>query len=99
MTAPDADGMVHIDASTFQRQLGSLAEVIAQKLQREAPKVIPAPKFVAVDLFVLMRKAIQTYDLLFYLNADERRQGDCYWRSAYSVTAFSLIRTMIVKGA
>jgi hypothetical protein len=70
-----------------------LAEVLAQKLYREAPKVIPAPKFVALDLFVVIRKAMWTYDLLFYLNADERRKGDCYWRSAYSVTALSLIGT------
>jgi hypothetical protein len=57
--------------------------------------VIPAPKFVAVDLFVLARKAMWTYDLLFYLNADERRENDCNWRPAYSITALSLVRTMI----
>ncbi|ABF42955.1 hypothetical protein Acid345_3955 [Candidatus Koribacter versatilis Ellin345] len=95
MTASASDGLVHLDASTFQKPLGQLAEVLAQKLHREAPKLLPAPTFVAVDLFVLMRKAMRTYDLLFYLNADERRNSDCYWRSAYSVLALSLIRTMI----
>ena len=88
MATSESDGLVHIDASMFQKPLGSLAEVLAQKLYREAPKVIPASKFVAVDLFVLMGKAMWTYSLLFYLNADERRDGDWYWKPAYSVTAF-----------
>jgi len=35
------------------------------------------------------------YDLLFYLNADDRRKMDCYWRSAYTVVALPLIRNMI----
>jgi len=87
--------LVHIDASTFQKPLGQLAEVLAQKLHREAPKMLLAPKFVAIDLFVLTRKAMRTYDLLFYLNADERQQNDCYWKPVYSIAALSLIRTMI----
>ena len=85
----------HIDASTFQKPLIELAEVLAQKLRREAPKLLSAPNYVAVDLHVLMRQAMNTYDLLFYLNADERRQTDCYWRIAYSVVTFPLIRNMI----
>jgi hypothetical protein len=73
----------HLDASTFQRPLGLLAEVLAQKVRREAPKLLRAPLFVAADLHVLIRQTMHTYDLLFYLNADERRQSDCYWRTAY----------------
>jgi len=75
----DSDGEVHIDDSTFQRPLEELAEVLAQKVKREAPKLIPAPAYVAIDLHVLIRQAIYTYNLLFYLNADERRQTDCHW--------------------
>jgi len=95
MEENSSENSASLDASIFQTQLGRLAEVLAQKLYREAPKMIPAPYFVAVDLFVLLRKAIYTYDLLFYLNADERQKGDCYWRSAYSITALPLVRGMI----
>jgi hypothetical protein len=90
---PDED--VHLDASTFQRPLEQLAEVLAQKVKREGPKMLPAPAYVAVDLHVLVRQAIYTYNLLFYLNADERRQNDCYWRNAYSIVTLPLIRNMI----
>ncbi len=58
-------------------QLGQLAEVLAQKLKREATKNLG---YVAVDLHVLIRYAIWTYNLLFYLNADERRETDTHWR-------------------
>ena len=84
-----------LDASTFQRPLGQLAEVLAQKVKREVPKILSAPEFVAVDLHLLVRQAIYTYDFLFYLNADERREEDCYWRNTYTVVALPLIRNMI----
>lgn len=84
-----------INAELFQRPLGELAEVLAQKVKREAPALLRAPNFVSADLHVLIRQAMRTYDLLFYLNADERRKEDCYWRPVYSIVALPLIRTMI----
>ncbi len=89
------DSDVHVDASTFQKPLIQLAEVLAQKVKREAPPVLGAPPFVAVDLHVLMRQTMSTYDLLFYLNADERRSTDCYWRNTYGVVVLPLVRNMI----
>ncbi len=87
--------IIDIDASTFQKPLGQIAEVLSQKVKREAPGLLAAPGFVAFDLHVLIRQAQHTYDLVFYLNADERRQGDCHWKAAYSVVAFPLVRNMI----
>jgi hypothetical protein len=84
-----------LDAGTFQDQLGQLAEVLAQKVLREAPKMLDAPDYVPVDMHVLIRQAIYTYALLFYLNADERRTKDCHWKLAYSVVALPLVRSMI----
>jgi len=84
----------HLDASTFQKPLAQLAEVLAQKLRREAHKLV-SPVFVAVDLHVLTRQAMRTYDLLFYLNADERRETDCHWRNVYTIVTLPLIRNMI----
>lgn len=84
-----------ISASTFQKPLKQLAEVLAQKVKREAPGRLSAPRFVCVDLHVLIRQAMYTYDLLFYLNADERRDTDPYWRNAYTIVALPLVRNMI----
>jgi hypothetical protein len=95
MTQLEEDVEYQLDASTFQKPLGQLAEVLAQKVKREAPKLLSAPKFVAVDLHVLIRQAMHTYDLLFYINADERRETDCYWRNVYTIVTLPLIRNMI----
>lgn len=89
------ENMVNVDAKTFQKPLGELAEVLAQKVKREAPALLPGPEFVAVDIHVLIRQAMRTYDLLFYLNADERRETDCYWRAEYTIIGLPLIRNMI----
>lgn len=85
-----------LDASTFQRQLETLAEVLAQKLRREAPKLLGAtPAYVSVDLHVMLRQMIYIYNLFFYVNADERVENDPHYRKQYSVVMLSLIRNMI----
>src|SRR5712692_4539041 len=85
-----------LDASTFQRQLETLAEVLAQKLRREAPKLLGAtPGYVPIDLHVMLRQMIYTYNLFFYLNADERVENDPHYRKQYSVVMLSLIRNTI----
>jgi hypothetical protein len=94
MAAPEKD-FYNLDASTFQEPLVKLAEVLAQKVKREAPRLLAAPSFVSVDLHVLIRQSMYTYNTLFYLNADERRKTDPFWRTAYSVVTLPLIRNMI----
>jgi hypothetical protein len=89
------DAEIVIDAATFQKPLGQLAETLAQKVKREAPSLLPSHPFIATDLHVMVRQAMNTYDLLFYVNADERRDGDCYWRPAYTMVMLPLIRGMI----
>lgn len=85
-----------IDATTFQRQLETLAEVLAQKLRREAPKLLGAtPGYVSLDLHVMLRQMIYTYNLFFYLNADERTEKDHHYRKQYSIVMLPLIRNMI----
>lgn len=54
----DQGADVHVDAATFQKPLIQLAEVLAQKVKREAPRILRAPPFVSVDLHVLMRQAM-----------------------------------------
>lgn len=83
-----------IDAATFQDQLIKLSEVLTQKVKREGVGA-GVPEWVLHDLFVLMRLAQQCFVYLSYMNADERREGDVYWREQYSVLALSSIRTLI----
>jgi hypothetical protein len=80
-----------IDASLFQEKLGKLAEVIAQKVRREAPKMVAGPPYITADMHVMLRQAIYTYHLMFFLNADDNP----YRKTQYSVIAFPLIRSMI----
>ncbi len=86
--------LIAIDAATFQEQLIKLSEVLTQKVKREGVGA-GVPEWVLHDLFVLMRLAQQCYLYLSYMNADERREGDVYWREQYSVLALSSIRTLI----
>jgi hypothetical protein len=90
-----SDDAISINASTFQKPLKQLAEVLAQKVKREAPALLSAPKFVAVDLHVLIRQAMYTYDLLFYINADDRRDADPDWKGVYTIVTLPLVRNMM----
>ncbi len=84
-------GDTAIDASIFQKPLRKLAEVIAQKVKREAP----VPQFTREDLHVLVRGAMWTYNFMFYLHADARLETDCDWKQSYTVVAMPLVRNMI----
>ena len=84
-----------LDASTFQKPLKRVAEVLAQKVKREAPAHLSAPPWVSEDLHILIRQTMCTYDLLFYLNADKRREADTDWRNYYTIVALPLVRNMI----
>ena len=89
---PDQDdNSVYIDATLFQEQLGKLAEVIAQKVRREAPGMVAGPPYITEDMHVMLRQAIYTYHLIFFLSAEDNP----YRKNQYSVVAFPLIRSMI----
>jgi hypothetical protein len=87
--------IVRIDAKTYQEQLGKLAATMVELLMREGQEYIPGPKYVAGDLATMLRYGASVYNLLNYLNADERRKGDCYWYVRYGVTGMSLVRSLI----
>jgi hypothetical protein len=87
--------VVEIDASTYQETLRKLSEVIAQKLHREAFCNQNVPGYVRLDLFVLMRQAMWTCDLLYFVNADERRKDDPYWQPQYTIVTAPLVRSII----
>lgn len=85
---------VELDARTFQRPLGELTNTLSLKVEREGVKLLK-PSFAAIDIYVMLRQALRTYDLYFYLNADERRANDVDWRVGYSAAILPLIRCMI----
>ena len=91
---PDAEQVIRIDAKTFQEALGKLAATMVQKVFREGHQHIAGPQYVREDIATLVRYGASVYNLLNYLNADERRNGDCYWYVRYGVTAMSLVRAL-----
>lgn len=83
----------NIDATKFQRQLGELATTLAYKVQREGfPRI--RSRMATEDIYVLVRQAQRTYDLFFYLNAEEHRK-EPFWHAYYTFVALPLIRSMI----
>jgi hypothetical protein len=86
---------IDIDARTFQKQLGELANTVGLKVEREGPKLLGAAGFVAIDIYVMIRQALTIYDLLFFLNADERRNSDINWKVSYSAAVLPLVRCVI----
>jgi hypothetical protein len=85
---------VEINAQTFQRQLGELTNVISLKVEREGVRRLK-PNFAAIDIYMMLRQALRTYDLYFFINADDRRENDVDWRVGYSAAILPLIRCMI----
>jgi hypothetical protein len=90
----DPNDLPKFDAGTYQKPLGALAEVLALKLSREATKLI-RPAYAAIDMHVMLRVAMRVYDLLHYINADERREKDTDWRLTYTISSLPLVRNMI----
>lgn len=86
---------VRVNFENIQGPLKCLAETIAQKMYREVPNLIAAPAYLGPTLFTMIRQAMYTYDLLFYLHADERRENDCHWKPAYTFSSAPLVRSLI----
>jgi len=86
---------VRIDARKFQEPLGRLAATMVEKVFREGRTHIAGPAYAGEDIAALLRYAASIYNLLNYLNADERRKEDCDWHSRYGVTGMTLVRSLI----
>jgi len=82
-----------VDATKFQVQLGELTTTVAYKVQREGIKLIGSRTAVE-DIYVMLRMAQRTYDLFFYLNAEEHRKSP-HWRAYYTFVVLPVIRSMI----
>ena len=83
-----------IDAGSFQRQIESLAVTLINKVEREGLATIRTPEYVVTDIGVLIRKAIYTYDALYFLNTDGI-SSHTGWRLGYSFAVLPVLRTMI----
>lgn len=91
----DATSVVRVDASSFQHDLASLAQTTVEKVFREGVSQSGWPPFVSEDIATMLRYSRSVYNLMFYLNADERRRDDPNWSIQYGVSAISLIRSLI----
>src|SRR5260370_35541373 len=86
---------IRVDAKTFQEPLRRLTEAMVQKVFREGGTQLSDPPYVAEDIAMMLRYSLSVYDLLFYLNADVRRNNDVDWSVRYGVTGMSLVRSLI----
>ena len=84
---PEPTAQVRVNAKEFQEPLEKLANTLVQTLMREGHKYIAAPPTVPDDIAFMVRHSVSIYRLLFYLNADVRRQTDTDWNERYGVTA------------
>jgi len=91
----NATKVVRVDASSFQHDLAWLAQTIVEKVFREGVSQNGWPPFVSEDIATMLRYARSVYNLMFYLNADERRRDDPDWTIQYGVSAISLVRSLI----
>ena len=86
---------IRVDAKTFQEPLSQLVQTMVEKVFREGAAKGGWLPHVSEDVSMLLRYSLSIYHLLYYLNADSRRQNDCGWRVEYGVTAMSLVRSLI----
>ncbi len=82
-----------VDASFFG-PLARLARTMKHLVVREGSSRFPSST-VSADIAVMLNQLIVTFDLLCFLNADERRDNDPDYRLSYSFVALPLIRTLI----
>jgi hypothetical protein len=87
-------GLFVIDASTFQKPLEELAITMTHVVEREGPQILPH-RFLNQDVMMILRQMTYTYNLLCYLNADEKRDDDLGYRQGYSFVVLPLVRSMI----
>jgi hypothetical protein len=83
-----------VDASKFAKQLAKLAETITYVVEREGPLKVPHSPIPA-DTAIILRQLVYTYNLILFLNADERRDNDSNYHQPYSFVILPLVRTMI----
>jgi hypothetical protein len=92
---PPSDNLIRVDAKSFQEPLALLAETMVQQVFREGQSHCGMPGNMHDDITMMLRYALSIYRLLFYLNADVRRQKDTDWHVEYGVSAMPLIRSLI----
>ena len=92
---PESEEQVHVDAKTFQEPLAFLVETVVQKVFREGGVQSGFSPDLCADFATMLRYALSFYRLLFYLNADTRRENDENWHIEYGVSAMSLVRSLI----
>lgn len=82
-----------VDGSFF-KTISELARTVKNLVHREGNKRFPGG-FLPADVAVMLNQLRITFDLLIFINCDERRDEDPSYRHGYSFVALPLIRTLI----
>jgi hypothetical protein len=82
-----------IDCSFFQ-PLAELANAVKNLVAREGHQRFPGSP-ISADIAVMLNQLRVTFDLVRFVNADERRDNDPGYRLGYSFVALPLTRTLI----
>jgi len=82
-----------VDVSFFAA-LEQLAHAVSNLVGREGQRRFPGSTITA-DIAVTLRHLIYTFNLLRYINADDKRDYDPDYRQAYSFVVLPVMRTMI----
>lgn len=82
-----------IDAGKFSEPISALATTLILKLEREAAKNMNSA--IPVDAAVILRQLTHTYNLLRFINSDQTKFDNVFYRQSYSFAALPLVRTMI----
>ena len=83
-----------IDAGKFGQQVTDLAKTLCLKVEREGPSRF-TDSAVPVDVSMILRQLMWTYNLIRWINADDTRFGNVGYLHPYSFVCLPLVRTMI----
>lgn len=83
-----------IDAGKFGQQVADLAKTLCLKVEREGHSRFPESA-VPVDISMILRQMMWTYNLIRWINADDTRFGNVGYLHPYSFVCLPLVRTMI----
>lgn len=83
-----------IDAGQFGQQVADLAKTLCHKVEREGHNRFTEPS-VSIDISMILRQLMWTYNLIRWINADDTRFGNVGYLHPYSFVCLPLVRTMI----
>jgi hypothetical protein len=79
-----------VDAGKFAQQLAELGRTVTYSVEREGHLRLPQSA-IPIDTAIILRQLLHTYNLILFINADERRDDDTAYRQSYSFVILPLV--------